>query len=74
MQAAISNMRYFHSEIIFYDAESRHDREPKSAHFKAGSVAVDLNVIQDHLGITSEGFTAVGAQVFLKHCPVGDRS
>ena len=38
-----------------------------STHFKAGGVAVDLHVIQDHLGVTSEGLTAVAAQVFLKH-------
>lgn len=37
--------------------------------FKAGSVAVDLHVFQDHLGITNEGLTAVAAQVFLKHRP-----
>lgn len=36
---------------------------------KAGSMAVDLHVIQDHFCISSEGFTTVAAQIFLKHCP-----
>lgn len=32
-------------------------------------MTVDLHVIQDHLGVASEGLVAVGAQVFLKHRP-----
>lgn len=38
--------------------------------FKAGSMAVDLHVVQDHLGLSSEGFTADSAQIFLMHSPV----
>lgn len=34
---------------------------------KTGSVAVDLHVLYNHLGLSSEGLTAVSAQVFLKH-------
>lgn len=33
-------------------------------------MAVELQVVQDHLGIADEGFTADGAQVFLKDRPV----
>lgn len=46
----------------------------KERHLKAGGVAVDLHVIQDHLGITHEGLTAGGAQVLLQHGPIWERN
>jgi len=32
-------------------------------------MAVNLHLVQDHLGLRVEGLTAVRAQIFLKHFP-----
>lgn len=38
---------------------------------KAGSVAVDLHILQHHLGVGTHGLTAVRAQVSLQNSPRG---
>lgn len=35
-------------------------------------MAVEFNVVQDHLGFSSEGLMAVGTQVLLQHRPVSN--
>lgn len=41
------------------------EQRNNGAHFKAGSMTVDLHLRQDHLGTAVEGLAALGAQVFL---------
>ena len=36
-------------------------------YLEAGCVTVDLHVIEDHLSLSVEGLSAVGAQILLHH-------
>ena len=38
-------------------------------YLEAGGMAVDVHVLQDHLGVRTHTLSAVGAQVFLQHSP-----